>query len=146
MRVLFDTNVIVDLLLNRRPFAEAAAGLAARVERGSLAGVLCATTITTVHYLVAKAAGSGAARTELRKLLDLFEVAPVTRAVVESAFDQRIEDFEDAVIHEAAREASVEAIVTRDLRDFAGAELPVYGPAELLSVLRAGAEGPGSSR
>lgn len=137
MRVLFDTNVIVDLLLNRMPFAEAAARLTARVERGTLAGVVSATTVTTVHYLVAKAAGRAAARKQLRTLLDLFEVAPVTRSVLEGAFDHKIQDYEDAVIHEAAREASADAIVTRDLRDFAKADLTVYGPAELLSTLTA---------
>lgn len=135
MRVLFDTNVIVDLLLDRTPFAEAAVSLASRVERGRLTGVLCANTITTVHYLVSKAAGPEAARAKLRKLVDLFEVAPVTRAVLESAFDFPIGDFEDAVIHEAAREASVEAIVTRDLGDFDRADLTVYSPTELLAVL-----------
>lgn len=135
MRVLFDTNVVVDLLLNRMPFAPAAASLTALVERGRLIGVVCATTITTVHYLVAKAAGADTARAQVRKLLHLFEVAPVTRSVVESALEQRIADFEDAVIHESAREALVEAIVTRDLGDFAEADLVVYGPAELLSVL-----------
>ncbi|MCH9650326.1 MAG: PIN domain-containing protein [Deltaproteobacteria bacterium] len=135
MRVLFDTNVIVDLLLNRTPFAEAATRLVARVEEGRLTGVVCANTITTVHYLVAKVAGAEAARAELRKILGLFEVAPVTRAVVEGAFKQPIRDFEDAVIHESAREASVEAIVTRDLRDFAQADLTIYGPAELLAIL-----------
>ena len=141
MRVLFDTNVIVDLLLDREPFAEAAASLAAHVERGRLTGVVCATTITTVHYLMTKAAGPKVARAQLRTLLDLFEVAPVTRAVLESAFDSRITDFEDAVIHESAREAAVQAIVTRDLEDFSSADSAVYSPGELLSVLSAGAEG-----
>ena len=138
MRVLFDTNVIVDLLLDRKPFAEAATRLAAQVELGSLTGVLSATTVTTVYYLVAKAAGAKTARIQVRKLLDLFEVAPVTRAVVEAALDQSIRDYEDAVLHEAAREAAVDAIVTRDLQDFLAAELTVYSPAELLSVLAAG--------
>ncbi|MCB1034959.1 MAG: PIN domain-containing protein [Acidobacteria bacterium] len=138
MRVLFDTNVIVDLLLDRKPFAEAATRLAAQVELGSLTGVLSATTVTTVYYLVAKAAGAKTARIQVRKLLDLFEVAPVTRAVVEAALDQSIRDYEDAVLHEAAREAAVDAIVTRDLQDFSAAELTVYSPPELLSVLAAG--------
>lgn len=142
MRVLLDTNVIVDLLLNRMPFAEAAARLVARVEQGRLTGVVCANTITTVHYLVAKVSGPETARAELRKLLGLFEVAPVTRAVLAAAFEQQIDDFEDAVIHESAREASVKAIVTRDLRDFAKADLTVYGPAELLAILSTTTEDP----
>ncbi|MCH9649480.1 MAG: hypothetical protein K0U98_14655 [Deltaproteobacteria bacterium] len=50
-------------------------------------------------------------------------------------FEQQIGEFEDAVIHESASETSVEAIVTRDLRDFAKADLTIYGPAELLAIL-----------
>jgi predicted nucleic acid-binding protein len=141
MRVLFDTNVIVDLLLDRDPFSEAAATLTARVERGTLAGIVCATTITTVYYLVAKAANAEFARAQVRKLLELFEIAPVTRPVVEAAFELPFGDFEDAVIHEAAREALAEAIVTRNLSDFSKSSLPIYDPVELISVLAAASEG-----
>jgi predicted nucleic acid-binding protein len=52
MRVLFDTNVILDVLLERRPFSESASKLLSRVEKGEITGLVCATTITTIYYLV----------------------------------------------------------------------------------------------
>jgi predicted nucleic acid-binding protein len=138
VKVLFDTNVVLDLLLDRVPFAAAAAELAARVERGELAGYLGATTITTVHYLSSKAVGRDRARQHVGGLLQLFEVAPVTRPVLAAALDLPFGDFEDAVLHEAAREAGARAIVTRDPRDFAGSRLAVFTPQELLAALAAG--------
>ena len=77
MRVLFDTNVILDVLLNRKPFHDSAAPLFAKVEHGDLTGVLGATTLTTIHYLMAKALGKAVARTTVRKLIKLFHVAAV---------------------------------------------------------------------
>ena len=57
MNVLFDTNVILDLLLEREPFVRDAQALVSRVERGEIVGLLCATTVTTLHYLLCKSLG-----------------------------------------------------------------------------------------
>jgi predicted nucleic acid-binding protein len=135
VRILFDTNVVLDLLLDRAPFANAAAGLAAMAERGELVGVLGATTVTTVHYLAAKALDDQRARSHVKKLLQIFEVAPVTRSVLESALGLPFRDFEDAVLHEAGREFGATAIVTRNQPDFDGGSLAIYEPAELYVAL-----------
>lgn len=121
MRVLFDTNVVLDLLLDREPFGADATELAA-----------------TIHYLVTKARGGERARSHVRSLLQIFEVAPVTRPVLEAALELPCPDFEDAVLHEAAREVGAAAIVTRDPADFPPAGLAVFSPRELLAALAAG--------
>jgi hypothetical protein len=54
-----------------------------------------------------------------------------------SALDAGFADFEDAVVHEAARQAGAAAIVTRNGKDFVRSELPVFSPAELLAAMRA---------
>jgi len=135
LRVLFDTNVILDLLLDRQPWADSASELVDLVERGEIIGVLGATTLTTVYYVAASARDAPAARRHVEDLLRLFEVAPVTRGVLESALGVGMSDYEDAVLHEAGREAGVEALVTRDLRDFASGGITVYHPGELLAAL-----------
>ena len=134
--MLFDTNVVLDVLLNREPFATTAAQLFSYVERGAMPGYLCATTVTSVHYLAHKALGSEQARANIRNLLRLFEVAPVNRAVLEGALASRLQDFEDAVLHEAALHVGAEGIVTRDPTGFKGARLPVYTPDELWKALQ----------
>lgn len=137
MRVLFDTNVILDVLLARAPHVAPATALLDRVATKSLDGLLGATTLTTIHYLASKAVGSRSARSHVRTLLGLFEVAPVTRAVLTDALDLDFNDYEDAVLHEAARHAGAEAVVTRDSSGFRAARLTLYAPDELLRFLDA---------
>ncbi len=137
MRVLLDTNVVLDLLLERQPFAEVAAQLTARIERGELEGYLAAGTITTIQYLARKVLGERGARKAIADLLALFEIVPVTRAVLQEALVLPLADFEDAVLYEAARCGGAEAVVTRNLDDFRPARLPVYSPVDLLRALDA---------
>ncbi len=137
MRVLFDTNVILDVLLARAPHVGPATVLLDRVAAKHVDGLLGATTLTTIHYLATKAVGAAPAQRHLRTLLGLFDVAPVTRAVLTDALELDFPDFEDAVLHEAARHAGAEGIVTRDPKGFAKARLKVYGPEELLRFIQA---------
>lgn len=133
MRVLFDTNVVLDLLLDREPFAMDAAKCISRVENRELEGWLCATTVTTLHYLMQKSLGAGKARESILLLLSLFEIAPVTKSVLERSFDLPFKDFEDAVLHEAASVAGINVIITRNRDDFKHSRIPVRLPGELNS-------------
>jgi len=135
VKVLFDTNVVLDVLLAREPHAAVAARLFALVDSERIDGAVCATTVTTVAYVATKAVGGRQAKKLLRQLLDLFAVAGVDRQVLEAALRLDFEDVEDAVIHEAARAWGAAGIVTRNGRDFARASLPVFDPAELLAAL-----------
>ncbi|NOX87460.1 MAG: PIN domain-containing protein [Calditrichaeota bacterium] len=135
MKVLFDTNVVLDFLLDRQPFADDAASLFARVEYSEMNGYLCATTVTTIHYLLKKALGDREAAKHISSLLSLFEVAPVNRLVLEEALSAGFSDFEDAVIYEAGRHAGAEFIITRNTKDFKKSELPVYDPSEFVKIL-----------
>jgi len=135
MKVLFDTNLVLDLLLDRKPFVESIAVLFSKVEQGDLTGCLCATTITTIFYLASKAVGMKKARTEIQKLLTLFEIAPVNRSVLQAALQSGFPDYEDGVIHEAARFIEADGIVTRDLKGFKKSRIRTYTPDELLGIL-----------
>ncbi|MBI4371004.1 MAG: PIN domain-containing protein [Elusimicrobia bacterium] len=135
MKVLVDTNVVLDLLLDREPFSDSAARLFSLIEEGRVTGYLCATTLTTIHYLAGKVLGRSKARDEVRKCLSFLEVAAVTRPVLENALNSNLQDFEDAVLCEAAREIGAEAIVTRNKVDFKKAPLPTHTPQEFLLLL-----------
>lgn len=137
MSLLFDTNVILDVLLKRDPYAQAAVKLMAAVERGELAGLLAATTVTTIYYLAARGVGQRQARQEVAKLLTLFGVAPVNRQVLDAALQLPFRDYADAVVHEAARHAGAQGIVTRNEAAFARATLRTYTPQALSQMLRA---------
>lgn len=141
MKVLFDTNVVLDVLLAREPHVRFAAPLMAMADRGAIEGVVSATTVTTIHYIAAKAVGRDAAAGHVRQLLAVFGVAGVDRDVLIAALDIDLDDYEDAVLHEAGRADAVAAIVTRNGKDFAGATIPVFEPGELYAALVASSEG-----
>jgi len=131
LRVLFDTNVVLDLLLDREPFSTDAAKCFSKIERGEIDGCLCATSVTTLHYLIRKSAGTLKARESIEILLSLFEIAPVNEPVLRNALNLPFKDYEDAVLHEAARSVNASLIVTRNTVDFRNSEIPVSLPAEL---------------
>ena len=135
MKVLLDTNIVLDILMDRMPFADSAVELFSKVEDGTIIGYLCGTTITIVYYLASKAVGAAKAQEEIRKLLTIFEVAPVNRPVLESALAAEFNDFEDAVIHEAACHVAADAIVTRNQKDFRKSRIAVYSSEELAKIL-----------
>jgi len=136
MRVLFDTNVILDVLLDRKPFSKPASNLLSKVEKGEITGVICATTVTTIYYLVSKALNREKADECIDLLLNILEIAPVSRAVIETARKLNFKDFEDAVIYASAFHSKCFCIVTRNLKDFPALKIPVFSPEELLQVLK----------
>ena len=135
MKLLLDTNIVLDVLMDRMPFSDFAVELFSRIEDGTMIGYLCGTTITTVYYLASKSIGAPRARQEIKKLLNIFEVAPVNRHVVESALFAEFDDFEDAVIHAAACQVGADAIVTRNQKDFKKSRIPVYSSEEMMKSL-----------
>jgi predicted nucleic acid-binding protein len=138
VKVLFDTNVVLDVVLDRQPFRETAAQLLARVERRELTGFLGATTLTTLYYLVAKVSGKATARATIRDLLGIFQVATVDREVLSRAVDSPLGDFEDAVLAEAGMSQTVDAVVTRDPDGFRNSGLSVLSPQQLYDALGQG--------
>lgn len=128
----------LDLLLAREPFVQSAAKVFALTEQSELESYLCATTVTTVDYLLSQVLDKAEARAALHRLLELFEIAPVNRPVIEEALGSRIADFEDAVIEQAAHLVGAQAIISRDAKGFKHSIVKVLDPAELLAYLEAG--------
>ena len=134
MKIVFDTNIILDVLLIREPFAQMSINLFDAVVSKEIDGYLCATTLTTIDYLVAKRQDKQRARA----LLELFSVAEVNEVVLAKAVLSDFSDFEDAVLYEASCYAGVDSIVTRNGKDFKTALLPVFSPDELWQQIQQG--------
>lgn len=137
MKILFDTNIIIDVFLDRKPFSEHASYLMSKVERSEITGFLCASTVTTIHYLLSKYLDKEKAIESINSLMALFEVASVNRLVIENALQSKFTDFEDAVLHESARHAGAEYIITGNIKDFKKTKIPAFTPTEFLSMLEA---------
>ena len=134
-RILFDTNVVLDVLLDRQPHVEASAAAWAAVETGISEGMLAAHAVTTIHYLVRKEVGNVKARRIVTAILRVFGVAAVDGAVVQEALQLPFSDFEDAVTAAAARLAGCECIVTRDPRGFRGSPVRSLTPEAVTPLL-----------
>ena len=137
MKILFDTNVILDVMLLRNPFYKSATLLLAEAERKKVKGFVCSTTVTTIHYLVEKAKGRKVALSQIENLLKIFQVSQVDKSCLESALSSKIKDFEDAVLNESAYRERIDGIVTRNIKDFQASKLTIYNPEELLKILKA---------
>lgn len=135
MIALVDTNVVLDVMLGRKPHLMDSASVLAAVEASKCGGLLSATTVTTIHHIAERQIGRQATLGRISDLLSLFGVAPVNQAVLVSALGLGMADFEDAVLHEAAIQAGADCIVTRNINDFGLAMIPVYTPAQFLAAL-----------
>ncbi len=135
MKILIDTNVVLDLLLEREPFVESAIALFEKIERGNFVGYVAATTITNIFYIIRKAEGREVALSAINHLLIGLQFCAVNRQTVETALILGLKDFEDSIQLACATLNQLDAIVTRDRKDFIGSPLPIYSPTELLSQI-----------
>ena len=128
MKVLIDTNVILDVWLARQPFLPASARILSAAEKKKISGVICPTTVTTLHYLVKKHRGEAKARELLKDLLRICSVGTFRRSEIDDALGSKIKDFEDAVIEAVALTTCSEIIATRNTEDFKGSRVPAREP------------------
>ena len=136
MKVLVDTNVILDVALRRDPFFGESARVLEAAGSGGVLLFVTATTITDLYYIIRKARGSEDALEFVRDLLGIFDVAGVDRLVILDALDRGLADFEDAVQCAAAEQGNISTVVTRNEADFASSGLSVQSPAAFLEAMR----------
>ncbi|NBC01276.1 MAG: PIN domain-containing protein [Bacteroidetes bacterium] len=135
MRVLFDTNVIIDAAVPDRAHHRVALQLLSRVDRGQITGLVTATSIATCWY-VATAHYGVDPRPLFTALEETFTFAPMTRAALRVALEAPgSTDFEDLYLAAAGAEAGAACVVTRNEADFTQSRLTAYHPDELVAML-----------
>lgn len=137
-RALIDINVLLDVLAHRVPFADSAGHVWSAVESGRVRGLVSANSFTTVYYLLRRASNHSTAFRAVKLVRDVFEIIPVDAQVIQQAIESPMGDFEDAVQYHSAVRSRADCIVTRDVRHFRGAELPVIVPGAFLASLEEG--------
>lgn len=134
-KILIDINIILDVLQNRQPLYSTSAQVLAAVETGLVEGFVAAHTVTTLFYLIRKDRSAAEARAVLTALLQFLAVCPLEQETLEQALNLDYRDFEDAVQMVSALRARVDYLITRNVKDYTPALLPVLSPAEFLAVL-----------
>jgi predicted nucleic acid-binding protein len=136
MRVLIDTNILLDVLLDRPPWAVEASAIWGACDAGHATGYISASTLTDIFYIARRATDVPTARLAVGLCLNTFEICAVDRQTLEQAALLPGGDFEDNVQIACALIAGLDAIVTRNSADFVAAPIPILTPTELLVRLR----------
>jgi predicted nucleic acid-binding protein len=136
VKVLLDTNIVLDFLLQREPFFQDAELLFQAISSDRVVGYIAATTLTDIFYIARKQSRSiEQARQAVSKVLVAVEICPVDRGILESAFTSGQPDFEDAIQIACATAQGLEAILTRDTSGFLTSVVPILSVPQLLQQL-----------
>lgn len=137
-RILLDADVILDVLLDRPQFVDQAAALWEAHEQGMIEGHISAITPVNVFYIARKLKNAETAKLAVERLIGTFRVCGVNQAILQQALLLSISDYEDAVQLASAMSYRLDALITRNLKDYPGSPLPVFSPAAFLSHLANG--------
>lgn len=136
MNVLLDTNVLIDVLANRKPFARTSAMIWSLADRGHFRAFASAISFSNIYYILRKSNGREKAASALREVQHICRTAAVDASVIDRASEAGFHDFEDAVQYFSAVEASADYLVTRDAKDFPDdGVIEIVSPEELLAIL-----------
>jgi predicted nucleic acid-binding protein len=137
MKILLDTNVILDILLDREPFAETAVLLFKAAHKKEIPMFMTATTVTDLYYITRKEKGKSKALDFIGELIGIVDVVSVDKNIIVEALRTDLTDFEDAIQVCSANREGIATIVTRNEKDFIGSGLNMQSPSEFLQTLKA---------
>lgn len=136
MKILIDTNIILDYLLEREPFFKDSETLFNIISENKVTAYVSATTLTDIFYIARKQTKSiDKARQAILFILKVMEVCSVDRTVIEIALQSGLKDFEDAVQVASAISQGLDAIVTRNSKDFVNEVIPILTVNDLLQQI-----------
>jgi len=135
VKIFLDTNVLIDVLAQRKPFYVDSAAVWTLAEAGRVEGLVSAISFTNIFYVVRRLADLKAARRTLVLLRDVFTAVGCDGRILNLAIDSPFKDFEDAVQHFSAVSAGAECLISRNPDDFPRtSDCPVLTPAEFLAA------------
>ena len=135
MRVLFDTNVVLDVLLDRQPWVDDSKALWVANDNATLEGWITASSMTDLFYIIRKHSGAEKAVSSVSVCLDAFEICTVDKANLSAAAAMETKDFEDNLQIACAEHNQINVILTRDKAGFVKSSITVLTPTELLARL-----------
>lgn len=132
-KVFIDTDVILDFMIAREPFAMDAARIFSLSERKQISICTTGLVFSNAYYVLRKLGSHQKVMEKLSQLAKLIDIITLSKASVLQALDSKFGDFEDALQHYAALSENVKTIVTRNVKDFKNSELAVLTPDQYLS-------------
>ena len=133
--MLLDTDVLIDIALDRRPHSDSASRLLDRIEHGAKNAYIAWHSVSNLYYVVAPARGGIDTRGFILELTRFVEVATTDTAAIRYATGLPMADFEDAMQVAAARACGARNIITRNIRDYERSPIPALAPRDALQEL-----------
>jgi predicted nucleic acid-binding protein len=138
MKILIDTNILVDYLVDREPFAEDARRIIEKCSTKEVQGYLAAHSISNLFYILRKAFPVKKRKELLLSLCTILEVSKIDKPkVIAAILNDGFDDLEDCLQMECAKEARVDYIVTRNIDDFRNSSVKVVLPKDFLETFEA---------
>lgn len=135
MKVLLDTDVIIDVALDRQPHSDRSAQILELAESFRISAFIAWHSIANFYYLVSSASGDKKTRRFIKELLQFTNVAETTSSDAISALDSPLADFEDALQSAAAKKCSAEYIITRNTKHYKKSIVPAITPQQFLKKI-----------
>ena len=136
MNILFDTNIILDIALNREPHFVASSKVFLKIDNSDFFGFVTATTITDIYYISKHVKGHQITINFISDLIQLLDVIGVNKETIIQSLNSPLLDFEDAVQSVSAKLSNMEYIITRNIKDFNKSEVKAITPIEFLETLK----------
>ena len=130
--ILIDTNIALDFLLNRPSF-QTSSEILSLIKDKAFTGWISGHCIDTLHYILRKKYNKEQSKVLLKKFLDGFIIIPTRNSSID--FDSKIIDFEDSIVEKGAFQFNLDAIITRNKKDFENSRIPVFTPEEFLESI-----------
>ncbi len=135
MKVLIDSDVIMDLLIDRKPFSKESLDILSWCEKGRISGYWTPVIISNVYYILSKYSSEKMARSTIAELNEVLEVVSISKSVINLALESKFKDFEDAIQNYAAElNVEIEAIITRNENDYKLSKLSVFSPSDFIRI------------
>ncbi len=137
MRILIDTNIVLDVILKRYPFYDDSVEVFGLAKKDMIEEYISASAVTDIYYLLCRQLkNKKQAKRLLRELFKIVSIAGVTEREIQNAMELDWSDFEDAVQYSVALLQTMDGIVTRNLDDYEGSEIPVWMPGQALEMIK----------
>ncbi len=136
MKILLNTNIILDIALKRDIYFIDSAEVFRKIDNKSLFGFVTATTITDIYYVAKREKGHQITIEFISNLIEIVDIIGIDREVIIESLQSKIVDFEDAIQSISSLINNVDFIVTRNVKDFANSEIKAIAPKELIEKFK----------
>ena len=136
MKILIDTNIVLDMLLEREPFANDSAKIFELAENEKVEAFLTANSITDIVYILRKNYGKEQIRDAIFELMKFIKIVSITSSDISKAFNYLFTDYEDALQTQCAIKIKADYIVTRNTKDFKSEFAQAITPSELIAMIQ----------